>query len=76
MPNRTEAVLILKGEFPDAEVGLDNYRPYAKLPNGKCYGVLFRLNEYGQATEPEFIIQFTAGYISARNYTIHKVLAE
>ena len=75
MANRTEAVLLLKQEFPDAEVGLNNFRPYAKLPDGKMFGVLFKLED-GISTEPEYIIEFTDRHISNRNYRIHKVLAE
>lgn len=75
MPNRTEAVILLKREFPEAEVGLDNFRPYARLSDGRCFGVLFKI-ENGQATDPQFIIEFTKGHISAHNYQIHKVLAE
>lgn len=75
MPDRGLAVRILKSEFPDAEVGLDNFRPYAKLPDGRCFGILFKLED-GVATSPEFIIEFGKGHISSHNYRIHKALAE
>ena len=75
--DRLKTLEILKSEFPQAEVGLDNFRPYAKLPDGRMFGVLYTKNTYENFNElPTFIIEFTSGYISARNYRIHKVLAE
>ena len=72
--SRAKAVELLKKEFPEAEVGLDNFRPYAKLPDGRMFGVLFDMD--AEHPRPVWaIIEFPRGRISSHNYRIHRVLA-
>lgn len=71
------AVKFLREEFPGAEVGLDNFRPYAKTKEGELFGILFDENHAGNQHHiqgPSAIIKFPAGKLSNRNWIIIKDL--
>lgn len=72
---REQILKILIREFPQATVGLDNQRPYAKLPDGQLFGILFdeEVDPDGYK-KPYAIVRFPYGHLSAHNYYIYKVL--
>jgi len=79
MADMKSALKFLRENFPQAAVGVDNTRPYAKFPNGEMYGILF--GEPGDphagdpiwARGPVAIIKFQDGKIG-RNWEVEKWL--
>ncbi len=73
MADMKTAIQVLRAEFPQAIVGEDNYRPYAKLPSGELFGIYFAEEHAGDpiwARGPAGITRFPGGNISSRNYEI------
>lgn len=64
MPDSAAAIKILKERYPEATVGLDNGRPYARLPNGTLYGVIF------MGEELLAIVNYPSGHLSSRNLIV------
>lgn len=77
MADMSSAVRLLEDEFPGADVGVDNHRPYARTTDGTLYGVLFGTPHAGdQLWErgPIAIVQFTGGQLSARQWEVKRWL--
>lgn len=71
MEANLRAIEILLREFPNAEVGLDNQRPYARHGE-KLYGCLFGYVK--NTREPVAIIEFPGKFLTTHNYKIVKPL--
>jgi hypothetical protein len=78
MADLEASIRILQAEFPTATIGLDNHRPYARMPDGTLFGILFgdapHAGDPKWARGPVAIVRFPSGALSSRNWEIVKSL--
>ena len=80
MADVNSAVKYLKIEFPDAQIGVSASRPFAKLADGRLYGILFGEPGDRHAGDPRWergpvaIVQFPSGQLDSHNFEIVKSL--
>lgn len=82
MADILSAMKALQDEFPEATVGVDADRPYARMPDGTLYGILFGEAGMAHAGDPKWargpiaIVKFPSDTISARSFEVVKSLVE
>ncbi len=74
MADLNSALKVLRDHYPEAIVGVENnHIPYARMPDGKLYGILFGTPHVGDQKwerEPQAIIHFPGGRPNSSNFEI------